>query len=33
MFFMLDLRYKSMCLLTTYLGHETIATLVVDYDE
>jgi hypothetical protein len=30
---MLNPKCKSMCLVITYLGHETTATLVVDYDE
>jgi hypothetical protein len=30
---MLDPRYKNMCLVTTYLGCEVVATLVADYDE
>jgi len=33
MFLMLDPRYKSMCLVTTYLSHEVTTTLMVDYDE
>jgi hypothetical protein len=30
---MLNPKYKIMCLVITYLGHEAIAALVVDYDE
>jgi hypothetical protein len=30
---MLDPRYKSMRLVTIYLGHEAAAILVIDYDE
>ncbi len=30
---MLDPRYKSMHLMTSYLGREATANLVVDYDE
>jgi hypothetical protein len=33
MFFMLDPKYKSMCLVTNYLGDEATTTLVADYDE
>jgi len=30
---LLDSKYKNMHLVTTYLGHENVVTLVVDYDE
>jgi hypothetical protein len=30
---MLNPKYKSMCLVITYLGHEATTTLVVDYDK
>jgi hypothetical protein len=30
---MLDPKYKNICLVTTYLGHEPTTTLVADYDE
>ncbi len=30
---MLNLGYKSMCLMTSYLGHEVATKLVVNYDE
>lgn len=30
---MLDPKYKSMHLLTSYLGHEVIASSVIDYNE
>jgi hypothetical protein len=30
---MLDPKYKNMRLVTTYLGHEVVATLMADYDE
>ncbi len=33
LFLMLDPKYKSMCLVTIYLGHEATTTLVADYDE
>jgi len=29
----LDPMYKNMCLVTTYLGCEVVATLVANYDE
>jgi hypothetical protein len=29
---MLDARFKSMCLVTSYVGHENATKLVVDYD-
>jgi hypothetical protein len=31
--FMLDPKYKNMCLVITYLGHEATTTLVANYDE
>ncbi len=30
---MLDPKYKSMCVVITYLGHEIITSLVINYDE
>jgi hypothetical protein len=30
---LLDPMYKNMCLVTTYLGCEVVATLVANYDE
>jgi hypothetical protein len=30
---MLGPKYKNMRLMTTYLGHEVVATLMADYDE
>jgi hypothetical protein len=30
---MLDPKYKNMCLVTTYLGHEIAATVMADYDK
>jgi hypothetical protein len=30
---MLDPKYKSICLVTTYLGHEATTTLMANYDE
>jgi hypothetical protein len=30
---MLDPKFKSMCLIHSYVGHEKVAILVVKYDE